>query len=403
MNLTTAEERLRIAVVVSHPIQHFAPWYREVAKLPEVDLKLFYCCDWGSEKYHDPQFGVEIKWDIPLLEGYNYEFLPIKKRPNSMSFWELDNPTAVEALNNFDPNVVLVHGYASRTNWRVARWTKNSRKPLLIYSDSNSGQSIPAWKRMAKRVIVGFFYRHVDGALYVGDNNYAYHSQYGIPKGRLFRGTLPVDRTALLNAAPNVGQARRRIRETLEIPQDAFVVLLCGKLTPGKRPMDLVKALHQCSDIFGFIVGDGPERPAVEEYCKQNELKNVRCTGFVNQAQIANYYAAADCLAVTSEKDSHPLVITEAATFGLPVVASDAIGCIGAEDTTRDGENAIVYPCGDIEALKNALVRLSSDRDFYADASAASLRMSKEQDVTVAARHLLVAATELRKLGKSKS
>jgi glycosyltransferase involved in cell wall biosynthesis len=403
VNSSTPDERVRLAIVVSHPIQHFAPWYREVAKLPEIDLKLFYSCDWGSEKYHDPQFGVEIQWDIPLLDGYEYEFLPIKKRPASMTFWELDNPTVTKALSDFDPHVVLVHGYASRTNWRVARWTSSNRKPLLIYSDSNSGESIPAWKRIAKRLVVGYFYGYVDGALYVGNNNCAYHSLYGIPKTRLFPGTLPVDRNALLNAVLDVQAARRRIREELAIPQDAFVVLLCGKLTPGKRPMDLVKALHRCTeskaDIWGLIVGDGPERGAVEAYCEQNALKNVRCTGFVNQAQIANYYAAADCIAVTSEKDSHPLVITEAATFGLPVIASDAIGCIGAEDTTRDNENAIVYRCGDIEKLTSALVRFSCDKAFYADASEASLRMSKEQDVTVAAGQLLAAVRGLRTMG----
>src|SRR5438128_2569546 len=108
-------KRLRLAIVVSHPIQHFAPWYREIAKLPEIELKLFYCCDWGSENYRDPGFGVDIKWDIPLLEGYDFAFLPIRKRPQSMSFWALDNPSVGGALDDFDPDVVQVYGYASRT------------------------------------------------------------------------------------------------------------------------------------------------------------------------------------------------------------------------------------------------------------------------------------------------
>jgi glycosyltransferase involved in cell wall biosynthesis len=97
--------------------------------------------------------------------------------------------------------------------------------------------------------------------------------------------------------------------------------------------------------------------------------------------------------------DSHPLVVTEAAIFGLPTIVSDAIGCIGPNDTARPGENAFPYPCGDIESLKNVIVRLSSDHTLYESARKASLQISKEQDVTVAAVQLLDAATKLKKLG----
>jgi glycosyltransferase involved in cell wall biosynthesis len=401
--IANTAKKLRLAIVVSHPIQHFAPWYRELAKLPGLDLKLFYCCDWGAESYRDRDFGVDIKWDIPLLEGYEFDFLPITRRPKSKSFWGLDNPRVVDALNVFNPDVVKLYGYASRTNWRVARWTRTHRKPLMIYSDSNDRGAVPVWKRALKRAIVGYFYRHVDGAFYVGDNNFAYHARYGIPAQRLFYGMLPVDRSALLKAVPDMLETRASIRKELGIPQDAFVVLLCGKLTKGKRPMDLVEAVTQCVTdqykIWALIVGDGPERATVQEYCKRHGVKDLRWTGFVNQTQIAKYYAAADCLAVTSEKDSHPLVITEAGTFGLPVVVSDSVGCIGPNDTARPGENAFIYPCGDLESLKKILVQLSSDRGVYQRAQAASLLISQGQDVTVAARQLLVAATELNRLG----
>src|SRR5207245_442628 len=131
------------------------------------------------------------------LDGYDFDFLPIRKRPEALTFWNVDNPTVSDSLERFNPNVIQVHGYASRTNWRVARWTKKYERPLMIYSDSNSRSHTPAWKRGLKRAVVGYFYRHVDGAIYVGDNNYAYHARYGVPPQRLFPGVLPVDRAAL--------------------------------------------------------------------------------------------------------------------------------------------------------------------------------------------------------------
>lgn len=394
--------RLRLAVVVSHPIQYFAPWYRAVAQLQALELKVFYCCDWGVKSYRDPGFGVDIKWDIPLLEGYDYEILPIAKSPERMTFWNIDNPSVAEALRNFDPNVVLVHGYASRTNWRVARWAKRSACPLMIYSDSNSRAKISTWKNVIKRAVVGYFYSHVDGAIYVGSSNYAYHARYGVPRQRLFPGTMPVNRSALLKAVPDIPGARRSIREQLHIPQDAFVVMHCGKLTKGKRPLDLVEAAHSLVNtipIYALLVGEGPERAPIQEYCERNQANNLRLTGFVNQADIAKYYAASDILAVTSEAEAYSLVVSEAATFGLPVIVSDAVGCIGPNDTARPGENAFVYPCGNVERLKEILIHLSKDKATLQDAGAASLRIAEGQDVTVAARLLFDAVTKLRELG----
>src|SRR5215813_4301465 len=106
---------IRLAVVVSHPIQHFAPWHREIARLEGVDLRVLFCCDWGVNEYRDPEFQIDVKWDIPLLEGYEHEFLPVKRRPERLSFWEVDNPTVGAVLDRFTPDVVQVFGYARRT------------------------------------------------------------------------------------------------------------------------------------------------------------------------------------------------------------------------------------------------------------------------------------------------
>ena len=74
----------RFAVVISHPIQHFAPIFRDLARLPGMDVKVFYCCDWGVEPTLDPGFGQVFAWDVPLLDGYTYEFMPIVRKPDRL-------------------------------------------------------------------------------------------------------------------------------------------------------------------------------------------------------------------------------------------------------------------------------------------------------------------------------
>src|ERR1700688_1417950 len=150
--------QIRLAIVVSHPIQHFAPWHRELAKIQDLDSKVFLCCDRGSTRYLDPGFNVEIQWDIPLLDGYKHEFLPTKGRQREMRLFGIDNPGVTKALAHFQPDIVKVFGYSSRTNWRAAAWTRRNKRPLILYSDSNA-KTIPAWwKGPIKEIVERQFY-----------------------------------------------------------------------------------------------------------------------------------------------------------------------------------------------------------------------------------------------------
>jgi glycosyltransferase involved in cell wall biosynthesis len=399
----TAQAPVRIAVVVSHPIQHFAPLHRELAALPGVELKVFFCANWGSQTYFDRDFATEFKWDIPLLDGYSFEFLPGKSKTKLFGLLSADNPSITSALDAFQPDIVQVFGYAHRTMWRAVAWSRRNKRPALLYSDSNASAQRGLVRRIAKAVIVGFFYRRVDGALFVGDNNYQYHRRYGISGDRLFPCALPIDRDRLIRSAGDAPGARREIRARHRIPEDAFVAVFSGKLTARKSPVDLLRAIHRCNsrgaEIWALFAGEGTERRAMEEMIRELKIQTAVLAGFVNQSSIGKYYAASDVLVVPSAYDPHPLVLPEAGCFGLPVVVSDRLGCIGQSDTARDGSNALIYPYGDTEELAKCLSRLRSERDLYSSMSQAALQIAESQDVSVTAQALKSAALELRRMG----
>ena len=153
---------------------------------------------------------------------------------------------------------------------------------------------------------------------------------------------------------------------------------------------------------WALIVGEGSERARMESYCKEHGISNVTLTGFVNQTRVPHLFAASDALAMISEMEPHALVVTEGASFGLPIIISDRVGCIGPNDTARPDVNALVYRCGDTTALCDKIVSLASDPDLYARLSRESIEISKGQDVAVAARALADASRELRDLGPRK-
>jgi len=395
---------IRIAIVVSHPIQYFAPWHRAVAALPGVELKVFFCRDWGTNTYFDRDFRIDIKWDIPLLDGYSWEFLAERKSAAFLPFFSVDNPSVGQALAGFNPAVVLIHGYSHRTMWRTVRWCNQNGVPVMMSSDSNGSAKRSVWKRIVKSAVVGHFYRHLDGAYSTGENNRIYHQQYGIPGSRLFNGTMPIDCDRLVRSTGEELTAREEIRRRYRIPGDAFVVIFAGKLIALKCIPHLLEAAQRCVrnglNIWCLLVGEGPERLPIEEFIRSQAMNQAILTGFINQSEIGKYYAASDAIALMSWREAKGVPVAEAGVFGCPAILCDRIGCIGLTDSARPNENALVYPWSNIEALAGCISRLAMDKPLYESMSSSARRIARAQDVSIAAAQLKEAAIRLRAMGR---
>ena len=64
---------MRLGVLATHPIQYHAPLYRALAQ--ELDLTVYFAHEQTAEGQAAAGFGVACEWDVPLLDGYDYEFL----------------------------------------------------------------------------------------------------------------------------------------------------------------------------------------------------------------------------------------------------------------------------------------------------------------------------------------
>jgi glycosyltransferase involved in cell wall biosynthesis len=150
--------------------------------------------------------------------------------------------------------------------------------------------------------------------------------------------------------------ARAERLAALGLDPERPTVIFSGKLTQQKRPLDLVHALGRCKEDLNLLVlGDGPLRAAVSEH---ESCLPVRCLGFVNQAELPGWYGCGDILALPSgHREAWGLVVNEGMACGLVPVVSDAVGC-AADLVEGVGE---VFPVGDVAALAQALLRVSSD------------------------------------------
>jgi hypothetical protein len=64
----------RIAIIVSHPIQYYAPLYQRLAQRDDLVIKVFFTWHVGATPVQDTGFGMPIAWDLPLTEGYDTPF-----------------------------------------------------------------------------------------------------------------------------------------------------------------------------------------------------------------------------------------------------------------------------------------------------------------------------------------
>ena len=154
-------------------------------------------------------------------------------------------------------------------------------------------------------------------------------------------------------------QARRRRRSELGLDEERFVVGWAGRLTPIKRPLDLVHTLRRLVDrdvdATLVLVGDGEDRPAVEALAAELGVADrCRLVGF--QRHTREWYAAFDALLLTSANEGTPVVAIEALATERPVVATRAGG---TGTVVANGESGYLEAIGDTEALAARLALLS--------------------------------------------
>jgi glycosyltransferase involved in cell wall biosynthesis len=176
--------------------------------------------------------------------------------------------------------------------------------------------------------------------------------------------------------------ARRPARET----KRGYQILFVGRLVERKGVTHLIDALRRLPAELGarlVIIGDGPEREALEAQARAAGLGGrVAIRGRVSDAALRDAYAASDVLVLPSIVDARGdteglgVVLLEAMSYGVPVVASD-IG--GITDIVENDASGVLVPPGDATALAAALERLARD-----PALAARLGTAGEQRVRTA-------------------
>lgn len=348
---------MRIAIVASHPIQYYAPLFRELAK--RIDLTVIYAYRATAADQADAGFEVKFDWDIDLLSGYPYEFLENKaERPGLNHFSGVDTPNVRKRLRDGNYRAVLLMGWNLKCFHQALWAAKLQHIPVLVRGDSHLDTHRSVWKRSAKELAYPIFLRCFDCALAVGLRNRAYWRHYHYPESRIFDAPHCVDNDWFAMRATDT--ARASLRKKLNITPDAHVLLFAGKLLPFKRPLDLIAAAELVKrrgfEVEVLIAGSGPLDQEMIRRARQVGVR-LHMLGFCNQSQMPEVYAASDLLVLPSDgRETWGLVVNESLACGRPIIVSDDVGC--APDMAQHLGDCSVFPVGDTRALASNLAQM---------------------------------------------
>jgi glycosyltransferase involved in cell wall biosynthesis len=195
---------------------------------------------------------------------------------------------------------------------------------------------------------------------------------------------------------------RAAIRRRLDLPVDGFIALTVRRLFYRNGLDTLLDAATQVRGLAGVhivIGGTGPEHAEIKQRIAGDGLTNVHLVGYIPDADLPDYYRAADVFILpTRTAEGFGLVLMEAAASGIPSIATDS----GApREVVDDGVTGLLVPPGAPDALASAITTLYRSPELLSQMGRAALTRSAsftwDRSIDTLERVLKEAAAEGRR------
>jgi len=346
-------------------------------KINKINYTQYWCGGSGNAAYylatHMALRGHEINVFTTSINSKasieRYENIVIYRYPTnfkiknaSISFGMFKNAP------RFKIDILHAHLTNSVNEFIIPRYKKKKNIPLVVTYHGDPEKDMGGF---IYKVSVSFYVRYLlDKILSLADiiispsEHYINESRYL----KKYRDKIEVIPNGINIEDFNVPLSKEECREKLGLPLDGNVILFVGKLSPYKGLNFLLEAmpkiLKKVPKVKLVFIGEGEIKKKLETLSKKlNIEKSVEFTGFVENNLKAMYYRAADVFVLpsTMRTESFGIVNLEAMACGIPIVAS-RIG--GIPSIVKNGENGLLVPPKDVEALADAIIYLLENENL---------------------------------------
>ena len=349
-----------LKILTSHPVQYQVPFFRKIMA-NDISIEVgYYHQGTAGQVGHDTEFGIDIEWDIDLINGYHHRIF----RQNPVNFLLTDQikiaPKVVGWVLRERQVPLLLFGWGFHLMWFVWLLRVLFRAPVMIISETNllsfAATHKPCWRVFLLRWLL----QRTSACFYIGTRNREFYNSMGVPDKRLFHTPYSVENAYFAAEAKRLMLRRQELCQQYGLDPVLPTFVFCGKLITKKRPLQLLEAyldadLQEHAQLL--FIGEGSLRPELEERIQAVGAKNVHLIGFLNQTEMPLAYVLGQLLCLISEPtETWGLVVNEALACGCPVIVTETVGC--APDLVGQ-ENGWIVPLDNREQLTQAL------RDAY--------------------------------------
>jgi glycosyltransferase involved in cell wall biosynthesis len=238
-----------------------------------------------------------------------------------------------------DVDVINIHGHPYFASFIYLLFSKMHRKPVILTQHNTNIET--------KSAFINTVYFLIDRSL--GKFN-LHNSQRIIAvshETKKYIHTILKDKQkveVIYNGVDtqrfNVKTNKSILRKKFGLPQNKFICLTIRRLTLKngiETFLNTAKLSDQNKTLF-LVGGTGPDRDKIAEYIKAENITNVKMLGFIKDDELAQYYNLSDIFILPSiQGEGFPMVVLEAFSSGIPVIATKSGGHIEIIENDKTG------------------------------------------------------------------
>jgi glycosyltransferase involved in cell wall biosynthesis len=274
------------------------------------------------------------------------------------------------------PDICVANLPRSNVALLMTRWFGN-RGPAIITEHAYTRDTYPSSRAgdRVMRLLIRWLYPKADGVLTVSKGVGDGLGEFGIVQERMQVAYNAIELEAIRARA---GQAPAALTVC-----DAPTVITVGRHAEQKDHRTLLRAFALARRRVNarlVLVGQGPLRGELESLARELEISDsVVFAGW--QQNPFPLLARSDLFVLSSRFEGFGIVLVEAMACGLPVISTDCRS--GPREILRDGEDGVLVPVGDVEALAEAMTRVLSDTELRDRLARKATQRAKDFDISV--------------------
>jgi glycosyltransferase involved in cell wall biosynthesis len=304
-------------------------------------------------------WSIEIPDDLDV-RFFAYTAMPPRSRLH-LNGWRLRREV-VNVIDEVHPDVLVLHGHSDLSRWLIALATRARGIPILHASDANGLEesAAPSVRSLVRFMYLKLVLANVDGYLPMGLAGRVFYRRFGDRRKPLFY--FPYEPDSVVRQVAVSNSLAFAQRSGLRPGRRHF--LYSGRLVRVKQVDNVIRAFSLLADIRPnwdlVVAGTGPLGSELRQLVPKSLADRVHFVGFLQVDDLAAAYHFCDVLVHSSRREAWGLVIHEAVSAGMAVVASDTAGA-GVE-LVRHRVNGLLYPSGSLDSLKSAMYEVSDER-----------------------------------------